>query len=49
MSATTRNYAYIVEIEPGKEKPVPTLSLETLRQYQADIQKYISKEPENPE
>ncbi len=44
MSASARNYAYLVEIEKGREKPVPTISIETLQQYQADIAKYLKRE-----
>ncbi len=44
MSASARNCVYWVEIEKSKEKPIPTISIETLQQYQADIEKYLKQE-----
>lgn len=44
MSAVARDYAYQVKIENGKEKPEPTISLEVLKQYQADVAKYLKRE-----
>jgi len=44
MSAVARDYAYQVKIEKGKEKPKPTISLEVLEKYQADVAKYLQKE-----
>lgn len=41
MSAVARDYAYQVKIEKGKEKPEPTISPEVLKQYQADVAKYL--------
>ncbi|MDE7246828.1 MAG: hypothetical protein K2N43_02965 [Lachnospiraceae bacterium] len=48
MSASARNYVYQVKIEKGKEKPVPTVSIGMLRQYQADIGKYLKQESKEP-
>lgn len=45
MPAEARAYAYIVEIKKDAWKPEPTISLEMLKQYQKDIEKYVS--PEN--
>ena len=45
MPAEARAYAYIVEIKKDARKPEPTISLEMLKQYQKDIEKYVS--PEN--
>lgn len=44
MSAVARDYAYQVKIADGKEKPEPTISLEVLKKYQADVAKYLQKE-----
>lgn len=41
MSAVARNYVYEVKIT--ERKPEPTISLETLKQYQADVAKYLRK------
>ncbi len=43
MSAVARNYAYRVKVDPKKPKEEPTISLETLKQYQADIAKYVKE------
>ena len=43
MSAVARDYAYQVKIENGN-KHEPTVSLDTLKQFQADVEKYIRKE-----
>lgn len=44
MSAVARDYAYQVKIEKGKEKPEPTISLDELKKYQADVEKYLQKD-----
>lgn len=44
MSAVARDYAYQVKIEKGSEKPAPTISLEVLKKYQADVAKYLKRE-----
>lgn len=43
MSAVARNYVYQVKIK-DREKPKPTISIETLKQYQADVAKYFNIE-----
>ena len=43
MSAVARDYAYQVKIEKGKDKPKPTISLETLEKYRADVAKYLTQ------
>lgn len=42
MSAVARDYAYQVKIGNG-DKSEPTVGLDTLKQYQDDIEKYIRK------
>ncbi len=44
MPAVARDYAYRVKIDKGNEKPKPTISLEVLKKYQADVAKYLQKE-----
>lgn len=44
MSAVARDYAYLVKNDKNKQKPKPTISLETLKQYQADVAKYRKRE-----
>lgn len=44
MSAVSRDYTYQVKIEKGKDKPKPTISLETLEKYRADVAKYLKQE-----
>lgn len=41
MSAVARDYAYQVKIKKDNEKPEPTVSLEVLKKYQADVAKYL--------
>lgn len=43
MSAVAKDYAYQVKIEKGEKKPEPTISLEVLKQYQADVAKYLKE------
>ena len=45
MTAGTRAYAYIVRVKKDTQNSEPTISLEALRQYQKDVEKYVS--PEN--
>lgn len=44
MSAVARDYAYQVKIEKSEQKPEPTISREVLKQYQADVAKYLKRE-----
>lgn len=41
MSAVARDYVYQVKVIDGNQKPEPTISLETLKRYQADVAKYL--------
>lgn len=43
MSAVARNYEYRVIIDKNKQKEEPTISLETLKKYQADVAKYLKE------
>lgn len=43
MSAVASDYVYLVKIKKGAEKPEPTISAETLKQYKADVAKYLTR------
>lgn len=43
MSEVPRDYAYQVHLKKSAQKPEPTISLDALKQYQDDIEKYIKK------
>lgn len=43
MSAVAKNYVYQVKIDKDNRKPEPTISLQTLKQYQRDVAKYRVK------
>ena len=49
MSAVARDYAYQVKIKKDNEKPEPTVSLEVLKKYQADVAKYLREKNDQPE
>ena len=42
MSAETRNYVYQVKVTDPNKK-IPSISLETLRQFEKDVEKYLKK------
>lgn len=41
MSEVARDYAYLVKINKDNKKPDPTISLDMLKKYQADVEKYF--------
>ena len=43
MSAVASNFVYQVKIKQGSEKKEPTISAETLKQYKADVAKYLTR------
>ena len=43
MSAVARDYVYQVSVKKETKKPEPTISLEKLVEYKADIAKYLKK------
>lgn len=49
MPTSARNYAYRVIIQSDEQKPEPTISLKTLRQYQNDVAKYLRNEKDKPD
>ncbi len=48
MSAVARNYAYQVKIGKDNKKPEPTISLDVLKKYQADVAKYLREKNDKP-
>lgn len=43
MSAVASNFVYLVKVQKGAEKKEPTISAETLKQYRADVAKYLTR------